>query len=507
MARAKHCQLVGGGKGVILGDTATFPGIMMSPRLLSSPSHPSQQSTITPTGQSPRVANGVKAEIRGKPGQQHRSTMEHKMCKIIAGPYKGHTGIIKDVTNTTVRVELYSSVQTINVEKARVQLIDNEGRGSGKPLSSMSSYAPHKTPVATNDGSKTPLYSDSRTDIGTRTPMYESGKTPNPYEAARTPVYTGAMTPRADGGASAWDPNVTNTPAPDLNEDFGPPSVGPRTPGAMSLGHSNYEASPAPSPLGISGGGMPTTPGSGYPHTPGSVNNYQAPYSPAPNNNFDQAPSPMPTGSFQAPSPMLGGSQVAHSPLGSGSYHASPHIPSGMAPSPMGLTASSPSHHMSANSPFSAYSPSSHGNTSASYNSPGSGIPGSAGSTHNLINSDLSDWYTTDIMVVIQNNCDDESIRNKQGVIRSIIGTNLCNVFIPDMQKTSSVAGNYLQPMHPKKDDSVKVMLGEDKESIGTLISIDGYDGIVRMDQDKQLKILNLRFLGKMAPKELQKDN
>lgn len=47
----------------------------------------------------------------------------------------------------------------------------------------------------------------------------------------------------------------------------------------------------------------------------------------------------------------------------------------------------------------------------------------------------------------------------------------------------------------------VKVILGEDRETTGELISIDDKDGIVRMDVDNQLKILQLRFLGKIATK------
>ena len=39
----------------------------------------------------------------------------------------------------------------------------------------------------------------------------------------------------------------------------------------------------------------------------------------------------------------------------------------------------------------------------------------------------------------------------------------------------------------------VKVILGEDREATGILLSIDGDDGIVRMELDDQLKILNLR--------------
>lgn len=44
----------------------------------------------------------------------------------------------------------------------------------------------------------------------------------------------------------------------------------------------------------------------------------------------------------------------------------------------------------------------------------------------------------------------------------------------------------------------MKVILGEDREATGVLLSIDGEDGIVRMELDEQLKILNLRFLGKL---------
>lgn len=45
----------------------------------------------------------------------------------------------------------------------------------------------------------------------------------------------------------------------------------------------------------------------------------------------------------------------------------------------------------------------------------------------------------------------------------------------------------------------MKVILGEDREATGVLLSIDGEDGIIRMDlEDQQIKILNLRFLGKL---------
>ena len=46
----------------------------------------------------------------------------------------------------------------------------------------------------------------------------------------------------------------------------------------------------------------------------------------------------------------------------------------------------------------------------------------------------------------------------------------------------------------------VKVILGDDRERIGTLINIDDPDGIIKMDQTEQLKILPLKFLAKLGP-------
>ena len=194
-------------------------------------------------------------------------------------------------------------------------------------------------------------------------------------------------------------------------------------------------------------------------------------------------------------------SPIYNASPGSGSYHASPVVPGGMvAPSPVGIASSPSQNAYSANSPFSAYSPhSSHGNTSASYNSPGSLQPGSAGSNAYTMPADMADWYTPDILVVINKLHDEKELVGEQGVIRSVVGTNLCNVWIQKLEKVCSVAGNALQPVAPEKDDKVKVIQGEDRDNIGTLISIDGYDGIVRMEQDKQLKILHLRYLGKLA--------
>ena len=40
--------------------------------------------------------------------------------KVKQGPYKGHVGVVKDATETTARVELHASCQTINVDRQRL---------------------------------------------------------------------------------------------------------------------------------------------------------------------------------------------------------------------------------------------------------------------------------------------------------------------------------------------------------------------------------------------------
>ena len=46
----------------------------------------------------------------------------------------------------------------------------------------------------------------------------------------------------------------------------------------------------------------------------------------------------------------------------------------------------------------------------------------------------------------------------------------------------------------------MKVIFGDDRERVGTLINIDDPDGIIKMDQTDQLKILPLKYLAKLGP-------
>lgn len=101
--------------------------------------------------------------------------------------FPGHVGIVKDATDSTVRVELHSKCQTIIVDRSRVSVVGATNAKAG----SFTSYT--RTP--TWGGSATPVYGNT----GSRTPMYGS-QTPQ-YDGSRTPHY-GSMTPSHDGSAT-----------------------------------------------------------------------------------------------------------------------------------------------------------------------------------------------------------------------------------------------------------------------------------------------------------------
>uniref|UniRef100_A0AAR2LH59 Transcription elongation factor SPT5 n=1 Tax=Pygocentrus nattereri TaxID=42514 RepID=A0AAR2LH59_PYGNA len=313
-------------------------------------------------------------------------------------------------------------------------------------------------------GSQTPMYgSGSRTPMyGSQTPLHDGSRTP--HYGSQTPLHDGSRTP---GQSGAWDPNNPNTPSrPDDDYEFG------------------YDDEPSPSPQGYGGTPNPQTPG--YPEVPSpQVNpqyNPQTPGTPAMYNTDQYSPyaAPSPQGSYQpSPSPQSY-HQVAPSPVGYQNTHspASYHP----TPSPMAYQAS-PSPSPVGYSPMTPGAP-----------SPGGYNPHTPGSN---IDQTSSDWVTTDILVRVKDTFLDGGVINQTGVIRSVTG-GMCSVFLQETEKVVSISSEHLEPVTPTKNNKVKVILGEDREATGVLLSIDGEDGIVRMELDEQLKILNLRFLGKL---------
>jgi len=120
--------------------------------------------------------------------------------------------------------------------------------------------------------------------------------------------------------------------------------------------------------------------------------------------------------------------------------------------------------------------------------------PAMFGNDHSAM---ANDWHSEDVEVEILSSHENAEYRGKICVIKTVSGPT-CSVWIISADQTISVGCEDLKPVQPQKNHKVKVLHGDDIGQTGELISIDGNDGIVRMDQDKQLKILQLKFLGKI---------
>ncbi|MGH0126121.1 UNVERIFIED_CONTAM: hypothetical protein FKN15_025478 [Acipenser sinensis] len=375
--------------------------------------------------------------------------------RISQGPYKGYIGVVKDATESTARVELHSTCQTISVDRQRLTTVGAKRHGGMTSTHGRTPMYGSQTPMY-GTGSRTPMY-------GSQTPLHDAGNR-TPHYGSQTPLHDGSRTP---GQSGAWDPNNPNTPSR-AEEDF----------------EYGYDDEPSPSPQGYGGTPNPQTPG--YPEVPSpQVNpqyNPQTPGTPAMYSTDQYSPyaAPSPQGSYQpSPSPQSY-HQVAPSPVGYQNTHspASYHP----TPSPMAYQAS-PSPSPVGYSPMTPGAP-----------SPGGYNPHTPGSS---IDQSSCDWVTTDILVLVRDTFLDSQVVGKTGVIRSVSG-GMCSVFLQGTDKVVSISSEHLEPLTPTKNDKVKVILGEDREATGILLSIDGEDGIVRMELDELLKILNLRFLGKL---------
>lgn len=73
----------------------------------------------------------------------------------------------------------------------------------------------------------------------------------------------------------------------------------------------------------------------------------------------------------------------------------------------------------------------------------------------------------------------------------------MCSLFLPAEDRVVTVAGDLLEPVVPMRRERVKIILGEDRESTGQLLSIDNQEGVVKLDAG-DVRMYQLRFLCKM---------
>lgn len=65
--------------------------------------------------------------------------------------------------------------------------------------------------------------------------------------------------------------------------------------------------------------------------------------------------------------------------------------------------------------------------------------------------------------------------------------------------ETITALPNEMEAIVPRKSDKIKIMGGALRGATGKLIGVDGTDGIVKVDESLDVKILDLVILAKLA--------
>lgn len=105
-------------------------------------------------------------------------------------------------------------------------------------------------------------------------------------------------------------------------------------------------------------------------------------------------------------------------------------------------------------------------------------------------------WLLPDVLVNVLRGGDDGP-----GVVREVLGDGSCRVALGSSGNGDmvTVLPNELEVIRPKKSDRIKILNGNFRGYTGKLIGIDGSDGIVKLDDTYEVKILDMVILAKLA--------
>ncbi|GAA5800987.1 hypothetical protein HPULCUR_006427 [Helicostylum pulchrum] len=435
-------------------------------------------------------------------GRGGRDNLIAKTVRISQGPHKGYIGIVKDATDTQARVELHTSSKVISVEKNHLMILDAQGNSIGQaapdrfdsPSNNNGGFArPMATPSRYGDGAMTPMHgaaSGSRTpawNSGSKTPAWNSGaRTPNPYnDGGRTPAWdSGSKTPMWGHETPAWNSSSSNNNNSSSSNNHH---------------HSHHESSSSSSRESRSS----------QSHHPRSSSS-QAPkpsssYSSSSNRFADPDTAPTPGASWAAPTPAA--SYEARAPTPAVNFSQTPYdapTPYEAAPTPgAGLIPPTPAAMMSAPTPGS-YLPTTPGNFMPT--TPATGLPqtpfmptgGDYGHIEDQGDQGEDNWPIEEIEVKLKRSQGDA----QQGQIGRIVTVNRnsrkCLVDLEDGQQNVDMSFEYLEPVRPSKKDNVRIILGEHRGELGSLVGVDSHDGIVRLRGDGTgYKILSMSSVAK----------
>eukprot|EP01103_Thecamoeba_quadrilineata_P003459 TRINITY_DN1322_c0_g3_i1.p1 TRINITY_DN1322_c0_g3~~TRINITY_DN1322_c0_g3_i1.p1 ORF type:complete len:1141 (-),score=235.86 TRINITY_DN1322_c0_g3_i1:101-3355(-) len=360
----------------------------------------------------------------------------HKTVTIKAGAWKGYVGIIVDANESTAMVELHTNCKTVKVDRQSLSFVGEEDVPT-------SGYGHDSSPFG--KGPRGRRY-DSHFGQGpssgqwgsVQTPIRESHQTP--LRSMGTPLHSHS-TPSHD---SIWNPNHPNTPM----RSGGPPDAwGPSsTDDWGSADQKSFNNNPPP-----------FSPYRSFAETPQDASFSQNPTTPS---GFDVPPYTYSNNHETTSEP---------SPYVPNTFPATPQTP-GMGPNTPGT-------------------PSENSGYDSSYEE-ASG------------RDDNESWLTPNIVVVVVKEPatrEGGNYKDSLGVIKEVLNESTCRVAFQDRNEILAISADCLTPAIPEKKHRVKVIRGRYRESTGTLIGIDQVDGIVKIDTNFDIKIIDLHSLARLA--------
>jgi len=111
------------------------------------------------------------------------------------------------------------------------------------------------------------------------------------------------------------------------------------------------------------------------------------------------------------------------------------------------------------------------------------------------LDSTIGDWCTTDIEVKIHTH-DDADLVGQIGIIRTV-SNGVCSMFLRQEDRSVSIVSEHLQPVPPEMGDEFKVIFGDERESVGRLLTHSDKDTAIVVIND-ETKMLPLAHLCKM---------
>lgn len=109
--------------------------------------------------------------------------------------------------------------------------------------------------------------------------------------------------------------------------------------------------------------------------------------------------------------------------------------------------------------------------------------------------SPCGDWCTTDIEVKIHTH-DDADLVGQTGIIRTV-SNGVCSVFLQQEDRSVSVVSEHLAPVPPGPQDEFKVIYGDERESVGKVVSQSEKDASI-CQLNGEIKMVPTVYLCKM---------